>query len=95
MRYRKGSSGKLVGHCLDLPFITVQGNTPDELVQKIYHDIDVYFTTFPEKGMEFLKKYGTVVTENVVVGIEASNENSLPPASQEWQQKEVMCTIPA
>lgn len=95
-RYKKTSEGKLLGHCLDLPFITVHGKTPDDLLQKLYHDIDVYFTTFPEKATAFLNERATTVSQKVqVVGIEQAAAEELPAAKANWQKQELLCTVRA
>jgi hypothetical protein len=94
MRYKKTSGNKLLGHCLDFPFITVKGKTPDELIQRIYHDIEVYFNSFPNEANAFLTKNATLVSETVV-GVQTPTKQDLPAASREWQEQELICTVPS
>ncbi|MGC1930986.1 MAG: hypothetical protein WA667_18610 [Candidatus Nitrosopolaris sp.] len=60
-RYKQGYTGVLVGQCIEVPFIIVEGKSVQELTNNVFYEFQVYFNTFPEEGKKILEKYGRIV----------------------------------
>lgn len=61
LRYKKGYSNTLVGQCVQVPFIIVEGQSVQELTRELFYEFKVYFKTFPEEGKKILEKYGKII----------------------------------
>jgi hypothetical protein len=61
IRYKPGYTGVLVGQCIQLPFIIVEGKTVEELTNNVKYEMNVYFNTFPAEGKKILEQYGTAI----------------------------------
>ena len=61
MRSKKGYTDTLVGQCVQVPFIIVEGQSVQELAKKLIYEFKVYFNTFPEEAEKILEKYGKIV----------------------------------
>jgi hypothetical protein len=79
MRYKKGYTGILIGQCIEFPFVIVEGNTPDDLFKEIAHELEVYFTTFPEEGKRFIQeqKEKSVIEKEQIEGKEGWMEKKI------------------
>jgi len=61
VRSKKGYTNTLVGQCVEVPFIIVEGQNVQELTKKLLYEFEVYFNTFPDEGKKILEKYGKIV----------------------------------
>jgi hypothetical protein len=61
MRAKKGYTNKLVGQCVQVPFIIVEGQSVQELTKNLLYEFKVYFNTFPGEAEKILEKYGKIV----------------------------------
>jgi hypothetical protein len=87
MRYKQGYTGILVGQCRELPFIIVEGNTPDDLVKEMAHELEVYFNTFSEEGIRFIQQQ----EEKSIIEKEQIEEKK---EEEGWMEKKIEIPIP-
>ena len=59
--YKEGYSGILVGQCIELPSLIVQGKTYEELNEKMQKVLSFYFEKYPKEKERILAKYGKIV----------------------------------
>lgn len=56
LRYKQGSSGKIVGFFREFPFLASQSNLLDDLIFQLKIDLDTFFVTFPLEKEKILKR---------------------------------------
>ena len=86
IRYKLGYTGVLVGQCIQLPFIIVEGKTVEELTNNVKYEMNVYFNTFPAEGKKILEQYGTTIQTE-----EETNKITTEPA---WAGMKIEVPIP-
>ena len=59
--YKEGYGGVLVGQCVKLPGLMVQGKTYDEIKAKMLKVLSEYLKKFPEEKTKILSKHGKIV----------------------------------
>jgi hypothetical protein len=95
VRYKTGHTGLLVGYFAEFPFITGQGKTLKDLVDKLGKDLAAYSNTFPEgkkKLFELMKVIQDKASGEWDVTAVTKEETQL---KQGWTQEMIECVIPS
>jgi hypothetical protein len=87
IRSKKGYTNTLVGQCVEVPFMIVEGQSVQELTKNIVYEFEVYFNTFPEEGKKILEKYGNIV--------QTEDEKQKSGYNKEgWTEKKIEVPVP-
>lgn len=94
VRHVVSESGLVVGFLREFPFITGQAESLEELDKQLFHDLGIYFETFPQ-GKEIQMKYCKIVGKDVNIYGQRPPQLQIdrPELGEGWLDRKVPMTV--